>query len=82
MTTPITLKNMGIKWKKSNAFTPVLKLVNKNNKIVSDIMECIQCHIFGNQKTSQQAPPATTKELKYLKNKNLKKLCIGQTKIF
>ncbi len=53
---------MGIKWKKSNAFTPVLKLVNKNNKIVSDIMECIQCHIFGNQKTSQQAPPATTKE--------------------
>jgi hypothetical protein len=49
---------MGVKWKESNAFTPMLKLVNKNSKIVSDIMECIQCHTFGNSKTSQQGPPA------------------------
>ncbi len=39
---------MGVKWKESNAFTPMLKLVNKNNKMVGDIMECIQCHTFGN----------------------------------
>jgi hypothetical protein len=48
LTPPITLKNMGVKWKESNAFTPMLKLVNKNNKMVGDIMECIQCHTFGN----------------------------------
>jgi hypothetical protein len=57
LTTLITLKNMGVKWKESNAFTPMLKLVNKNSKIVHDIMECIQCHTFGNWKTSQQGPP-------------------------
>jgi hypothetical protein len=49
---------MGLKWKESNAFTPMLKLVNKNSKIVSDIMQCIQCHTFGNSKASQQGPPA------------------------
>ncbi len=48
LTTPITLKNMGVKWKESNVFTPMLKLVNKNRKIVNDIAECIQCHTFGN----------------------------------
>jgi hypothetical protein len=48
LTTPITLKNMGVKWKESNFFTPMFKLVNKNSKIVSDIMECIPCHTFGN----------------------------------
>ncbi len=39
---------MGVKWKQSNVFNPMLKLVNKNNKVVSGIIECIQCHTFGN----------------------------------
>jgi hypothetical protein len=26
----------------------MLKLVNKNSKIVNDIMECIPCHTFRN----------------------------------
>lgn len=48
LTTPITFKNMGVKWKESNDFNPMLKLVNQNSKVVSDVIECIQCHTFGN----------------------------------
>lgn len=48
LTTLITFKNMGVKWKESNAFNPMLKLVNKNSKVISGIIKCIQCHTFGN----------------------------------
>jgi uncharacterized protein YbcV (DUF1398 family) len=40
-TTPFTFGNISVKCKRSNVFSPILKALGKNNKMLVNVMECI-----------------------------------------